>query len=94
EYLPQEKTAIIMNGLDPRTLTRFVETLKEDGYLNIDNDDLFIDAVDRVLIMALAFQQLANPAELKLPPDVIDKCRHKTSWFQRDVGRLAYPLAP
>ncbi|KAK1782390.1 hypothetical protein QBC45DRAFT_319173 [Copromyces sp. CBS 386.78] len=73
EHLPQEKTAIIMNGLDPRTLTRFVETLEEDGYLNIDDDELFIDAVGRVLIMAMAFQQLTNPAELKLPPDVINK---------------------
>lgn len=51
----------------------FVAALVDSGGLDWEDDDLPIDPTTQVLIMALTFQEIATPAKLELPPDVVGR---------------------
>ncbi|EGO54286.1 hypothetical protein NEUTE1DRAFT_103741 [Neurospora tetrasperma FGSC 2508] len=101
EHVPRQTIAELMRDIPGTSFNEFVRVLIDCGLLNWEDDDLPIDPKTRVAIMALTFQQLASPANLKLPPDVVERCstmdlgrRHETTWSQRHVSRMDSSLAP
>lgn len=73
EHVPRQTIAELMRDIPRTSFDAFVGHLVQPGLLNWEDDDLPIEPATRVAIMALTFQQLASPANLNLPPDVVER---------------------
>ncbi|KAK3492672.1 uncharacterized protein B0T23DRAFT_380214 [Neurospora hispaniola] len=73
EHVPRQTIAELMRDIPRTSFDAFVGHLVQLGLLNWEDDDLPIKPATRVAIMALTFQQLASPANLNLPPDVVER---------------------
>ncbi|KHE86717.1 hypothetical protein GE21DRAFT_8954 [Neurospora crassa] len=73
DHVPRQTFLGLVRHISPISFNDFVRELIDRGLLNWEDDDLPITPANRVIIMALTFQQLASPADLHLPPDVVER---------------------
>ncbi|KAL0469669.1 hypothetical protein QR685DRAFT_572635 [Neurospora intermedia] len=73
DHVPRQTMLEVMRDIPRNSFNEFVEVLRDCDLLNWDLDDLPICSETRVMIMALTSQQLASPANLNLPPDVVER---------------------